>query len=72
MGFKYNTCIYFFTSGPTQLILNHAKNVLNLQVPVHLQGVPGHVPLDQERVRHRLQVSHCDEDGGLEVRPSVV
>ena len=38
------------------------------QVPLHMQGVPRHLPLDQERVRHRLQVglasiyrvSNCD------------
>jgi hypothetical protein len=26
------------------------------EVPVHLQGVSGHLPLDQERVRDGLQI----------------
>ncbi len=26
------------------------------EVPLHLQGVPGHLPLDQERVRNGLQI----------------
>lgn len=30
-------------------------------VPVHVQGVPGHLPLDQERVRHGLQEEEVNE-----------